>query len=116
MNFGERQRNSLNSLREKSRAEPRSISPAEIGTVLLQLRRADHAKEDRLIREIDAMFAAQIKFPNNANTDQEALVEESYRFMGAWYGNGQIVSDHWPLATTPDGLIAHVLIPATVYV
>jgi predicted nucleic acid-binding Zn ribbon protein len=58
------------------------------------------------------MFTAQIKFPNNANADQGALVEESYWLLGVWYKNGQILSDHWPFATTSDGLMAHVLIPA----
>jgi|SRR5215470_2593333 len=58
------------------------------------------------------MFAAQIKFAKNRNADEEALIEESYWLLGTWYKNGQIVSDHWPLAKTSDGLIARVLIPA----
>src|SRR5262249_9671428 len=59
---------------------------------------------------IDIMFAAQINL-NNDNADQEVLLDESYWLLAAWHKNGQIGSDHWPIATTSDGLIAHVLIP-----
>src|SRR5262245_25615015 len=61
-------------------------------------------------RGIDIMFAAQINL-NNDNADQEALIDASYWLLGAWYKNGQIVSDHWPIATTSGGLMAHVVIP-----
>jgi len=57
------------------------------------------------------MFAAQINL-KNGNAEQEVFVEESYWLLGAWEKNGQIVSDQWPIATTSDGLIAQVLIPA----
>jgi len=57
------------------------------------------------------MFAARITLKNGGAT-QEAFVEEIYWLLAAWHKNGQIASRDWPLATTSDGIITQVLIPA----
>jgi len=56
------------------------------------------------------MFTAEIRFPLTT-ADRAAATDAILDLLSAWYQNGQIVNDDWPLHLAPDELRAFISLP-----
>lgn len=56
------------------------------------------------------MFVARVLFEISGE-DRDRLANRAYELLAAWYKNGQIVSDGWPLADRGDQIEAVVRVP-----